>query len=200
MLQFQIPRAHPHSLVDIQSHSRSLWRCLRSCFLSPIRSIRSWYQLRTKVHSAEKEHLRILYARVKTPGHSLGKLRVFPLTYAYSLLPVENYPQGWPQLAALQNSNDNFAIFRRFGLVHCRVLLHLQAEIELLEHKLSDLDQADAKDGSSTSWRLRTAEYKENWDPAQKDILKQLQDKLQVYGENHPFQDRSLRHDATAHC
>jgi hypothetical protein len=86
-------------------------------------------------------------------------------------------------LAAFQHSNDNFAIFRRFGLVHCRVLVQLQAEIELLQQKLSNLDQADAIDGAPNSWRLRTAEYNESCDPGQRDILKQLQEKLLLYGE-----------------
>jgi hypothetical protein len=96
---------------------------------------------------------------------------------------VKDYPQGWPQLAALLYHNDNLAIFRRFGLTHCRVLLHLQAEIQLLEQKLSDLDHADSMPGSPNAWRLRTADFKGHWDPDQRDILKQLQEKLLVYGE-----------------
>jgi hypothetical protein len=105
------------------------------------------------------------------------------LLHMCSLLSVENYPEGWPQLAAFQHSNDNFAIFRRFGLVHCRLLVQLEAEIALLEHELSKLDQDDAIDGSQHAWRLRTAEYKDDWDPSQRDIRKQLQDKVLAYGE-----------------
>ena len=63
--------------------------------------------------------------------------------------------------------------------------MQLEGEIELLEHRLFDLDQADAIDGASTSWRLRIAEYNESWDPAQRDLLKELQEKLLVYGEKY---------------
>jgi hypothetical protein len=74
-------------------------------------------------------------------------------------------------------------MFRRFGLPHCRVLLQLQAEIQLLEQKLSQLDHSDAEPGSPNAFRLLTAEYKDDWDPEQRDLLSQLQEKLLIYGK-----------------
>jgi hypothetical protein len=81
------------------------------------------------------------------------------------------------------NSKDNFAVFRRFGLAHCRVLVHLQTEIQTLQQKLADLDTSDAKPGSPTAWRLRTAQCEDTWDPSQKNLLKQLREKLLEYGK-----------------
>jgi hypothetical protein len=102
-------------------------------------------------------------------------------------LLVDSYPPGWPQLAAFMHSEDNFAIFRRFGLVHCRVLVQLQAEIQLLEKKLSALDQSDASPGSPNAWRLQTAEFKEGWDAEKKDLVAELVDKLLKYGKVHAY-------------
>jgi hypothetical protein len=98
------------------------------------------------------------------------------------LEPIEKYPRGWPQLAAFLNSEDNFAIFRRFGNVHCRLLVHLQAEIQILEHKLKELDESDASPSSPHRWRLQKADFGEEGDPGQRDIRRQLQEKILVYG------------------
>jgi hypothetical protein len=85
------------------------------------------------------------------------------------------------------HSEDNFAIFRRFGLVHYRVLVQLQAEIQLLEKKLSALDLSDASPGSPNAWRLQTAEFKEGWDAEKKDLVTELVDKLLKYGKVHAY-------------
>jgi hypothetical protein len=83
------------------------------------------------------------------------------------------------------HSEDNFAIFRRFGLAHCRILVQLQAEIQLLEKKLSALDQSDASPGSPNAWRLLTAEFKEGWDSEKRDLVTELGEKLLQYGKSH---------------
>jgi hypothetical protein len=95
---------------------------------------------------------------------------------------VEEYPEGWPQLAAFLHSSDNFAIFRRFGLTHSRVLVQLQCEIQLLEQQLAQLDKSDAAPGSTQAWRLQTSNWDPSWNSEQKDLLKQLQEKLITYG------------------
>lgn len=93
----------------------------------------------------------------------------------------ESYPLGWPQLAAFLNSVDNFAIFRRFGTAHCRILLHLQAEITAIEKELDELDKADSEN-PDMHYRLRRNEWYEGWDPRQKVLLDKLRVKLSEYG------------------
>jgi len=68
-------------------------------------------------------------------------------------------------------------------MIHCRLLVQLQAEIQLLERKLADLDCSDAVDGSPNSWRLQMADFEDRRDSSQRDLLKQLQEKLLVYGK-----------------
>ena len=75
-------------------------------------------------------------------------------------------------------------IFRRFGTAHCRVLLHLMAEITSIEMDLDALDKSDSKD-KKMHYRLKRNERyerKEHWDTAQKDLLERLQTKLSEYG------------------
>lgn len=105
---------------------------------------------------------------------------------------VDNYPEGYPQLAAFMNSDESFAIFRKFGQTNCRVMIHLQSEIAALEKELEELDRSDARDGSSTSYRLVSTEHRTGWDTRQKDILKQLEEKLPVYYDL-MLKDKQLR-------
>jgi hypothetical protein len=60
--------------------------------------------------------------------------------------------------------------------------VHLQAEIQILEHKLKELDESDASPSSPHRWRLQKADFGEEGDPGQRDIRSQLQEKILVYG------------------
>jgi hypothetical protein len=95
---------------------------------------------------------------------------------------VDSHPSGWPQLAAFLNSEDNFAIFRRFGLMHCRELVMLQAEITLLEKQRAELDKQDEA-SESTGYRLVSIEHQPGWDTEQKDLSEQIRKKLLIYGK-----------------
>lgn len=75
-------------------------------------------------------------------------------------------------------------MFRRFGRAHCRILLHLEAEITILERKLDILDTHDAK-SPGFNYRLRRSSWHESWDPTQKHLLDELKMKLLEYGESY---------------
>jgi hypothetical protein len=94
---------------------------------------------------------------------------------------VKDHPKGYPQLAAFLNSDDDFAIVRRFGKASCRTILHLQSELCNLEEKLSELDRSDARPGSPTLYRLQSIRHQDNWDPAQRQLTLELQEKLTTY-------------------
>ena len=89
---------------------------------------------------------------------------------------------GWPRLAAFQNQSDSCAVYRRFGLLFCRLLLQLEGELTFLEGKLHQLDEQDDADVSK-HYRLRTSDDDATWDPAKRDILKEIHEKLIAYGE-----------------
>ena len=61
----------------------------------------------------------------------------------YWLNEVEDYPNGYPKLAAYADSDDAFMIYRRFGLLHARLLLNKQDELRKLEEDLYTMDKRD---------------------------------------------------------
>ncbi|KAF2653322.1 hypothetical protein K491DRAFT_603119, partial [Lophiostoma macrostomum CBS 122681] len=58
---------------------------------------------------------------------------------------VEDYPNGYPRLAALLNSNTNWLICRKYEFLHTRVLLYQQDKLRVLEKKLLTFDEAAKK-------------------------------------------------------
>ena len=89
---------------------------------------------------------------------------------------VENYPRGYPRLAAFQSSDDDFIIFRRFATAHTRCLLLAQDEISSLEEQLQHLDGAER-----TQLYLSSRKYDGN--PERQTVLKELRMKLREYGQ-----------------
>jgi len=98
---------------------------------------------------------------------------------------IEEHPHGLPQLAAFLNSADSFAIYRRFGVSHCRILVQLEIEITQLEKYLSEIDRQDSAD-ESMAWRLHTTEFPDSHNSPKKEVLEQLKSKLLVYGKCTP--------------
>lgn len=54
---------------------------------------------------------------------------------------VHKCPKGYPRLAALLSSEENFMIYRKFSYLQARLLLHRQDELRELERDLDDLDE-----------------------------------------------------------
>ncbi|KAH0565077.1 hypothetical protein GP486_001534 [Trichoglossum hirsutum] len=73
----------------------------------------------------------------------------------------EKYPDGYPRLAAVVNSDDNFVIYRRFGRLQARQLLELEAELTELEEELDRIDSTQEKD-SELEPNLHNRERAEN--------------------------------------
>lgn len=78
-------------------------------------------------------------------------------------------------------SDSDFTIFRGFKQSHVRVLLQLQVEINELEKALLHLDKSD-ETSSTTNNRLRSTEFEDGDDTAQRDLLNELRLKLLQYG------------------
>lgn len=95
---------------------------------------------------------------------------------------LDGRPLGYPRLAALENSDSNLVIYRRFGYIHHRLLLHRQAEICALEAKLDALDDEDATN-EDTKYRLHSSEFLDGDDPTQKALLDELEAKIKNYGK-----------------
>jgi hypothetical protein len=93
---------------------------------------------------------------------------------------VDTLPKGFSQLAGFLNSNDNFAVFRRFGELSARVLIQLEIDLTDLEKQLRELDEKDAAD-PAMKHRLRGYENFKEWNNDQRVLVSQIQRKLDEY-------------------
>lgn len=87
---------------------------------------------------------------------------------------VDKCPKGYPRLAAFLDSDEGFAIFRRFGLVQTRLLLEKQDEMRLLEDELMEMDVSDEE---TKSRRLHTRAFE-----PKRELLQTLETTYHEYG------------------
>ena len=92
---------------------------------------------------------------------------------------VDDHPNGYPRLAALLNRDENFLICRKYGLLHCRVLLFRQDELRELEQQLLQMDKA-ALHADHTMLKCRTRDDKMNSNERRK-LIQAIDDKLKEY-------------------
>jgi hypothetical protein len=90
---------------------------------------------------------------------------------------VNGCPQGYPRLAAFLDSDENFMLYRRFGFLQARMLLHKQDELRELEYHL---DYQDKADGKKTPFGLRSRESDENMHRAR--LFTEIEKKFKEYG------------------
>lgn len=67
------------------------------------------------------------------------------------------FERGYPNLAAFTSSDEDFAIYRRFGYLQARLLLDKQDQLRLLEERLDRYDDADPL--KATRKGLTTEQY-----------------------------------------
>ena len=103
---------------------------------------------------------------------------------------VQEYPRGYPQLAAYTNSDDNRHLTRRFGYVRSRLLLYAQDEVQQLERKLAELDTSDAAN-DQTAYRLNSRQWDEEHSTARKNVIAELKIKLKEY-DDLVFRERQM--------
>jgi len=95
---------------------------------------------------------------------------------------IDDHPDGYPRFAAFMNSDENFLMARRYGLLHTRVMLYRQAELARLERELLALDKEDADEddralkGAKFLARGERGEYR-------MELIGKIEDKLKQYGE-----------------
>jgi len=80
----------------------------------------------------------------------------------------KDHVAGLPRLAALQDSNDSFCIFRKFG------------PVDQLVTRLNELDNEDLEN-SETRYRLHSTEFYDGCDPEQRNLIKEIEAKIKDY-------------------
>lgn len=93
---------------------------------------------------------------------------------------IEHHEEGFPQLAAFLNSDEDNLIIRKFGNVHARLLLYRQDELAELERKLLAIDREDAK---SCPLALKSRETDEcrNLPYSRKSLMEEIEVKSREY-------------------
>lgn len=56
---------------------------------------------------------------------------------------LESFPLGYSRVACLMNSDISFSMYRRYGVLHARLLLHKQDKLRELEEELQRRDKKD---------------------------------------------------------
>jgi hypothetical protein len=92
---------------------------------------------------------------------------------------VEQCPEGYPRLAALVDSDENFMLYRRFGFLQARLLLSRQDELRRLEERLDSLDKKHSKENSR--W-LHSREDDDIMSGDRKKLMLEIEEKFQSYG------------------
>ncbi|KAF2180528.1 hypothetical protein K469DRAFT_692727 [Zopfia rhizophila CBS 207.26] len=100
---------------------------------------------------------------------------------------LEEYPLGYPRLAAFESSESSFSLYRGFSYLHSRVILELQDELRCLEANLQDLDEMDDINGQgrrlmSRAMDLRQAK-KEGVTSKRAQLIGAIREKLVLYDE-----------------
>ena len=87
---------------------------------------------------------------------------------------------GYPKVAAFENSDPSFLIYRKFGWLHTRLLLYRQAELVDLENKLGKLDQKTFRDDNHVKLLSKRLDFGSS--PERRDLVNKIAEKLEIYG------------------
>jgi hypothetical protein len=103
------------------------------------------------------------------------------------LFLVENYPVGYPSVAAYMSTDIDGRIYRRFSYLRTRLLLQTQDKIVDLEKKLEELDNKDSQlalgGDVDALKRLVSRRFNEGNGAARMKVLEDLEPLLEKYDE-----------------
>ncbi|KAL9117703.1 MAG: hypothetical protein Q9187_005760 [Circinaria calcarea] len=129
------------------------------------------------------------YLRKVTPPEKFSKPWLPPQPEApydevQRIKRIDNHPEGYPQLAALLNTDENFLMCRRFGFLQQRVLLYRQDELRDLEDQLIRLDDEDRDENPKALKSRKLDDAREG--SYRMGLIQHIDDKLEEYGRIFP--------------
>ncbi len=95
---------------------------------------------------------------------------------------MDDYPPGYGKVAAIEDLDSDFLIFRKFGWLRNYALLHLQDEIFHMQQKLERLDKWEETRGDARKLLSRRRDYVKD-ESGRKRLLEDVHNKLAQYGE-----------------
>lgn len=97
---------------------------------------------------------------------------------------MSEYERGYGKVAAFEDSDPAFLIYRKFGWLHNRILLHLQDELADLEDQLEDLDRWEVLTGNPKKLLCRRLDDAVPEESERRRLLTLCREKLDEYGEH----------------
>ncbi|MCJ1401912.1 hypothetical protein MMC11_005129 [Xylographa trunciseda] len=94
---------------------------------------------------------------------------------------VDDFPSGYPKLAAWIDSDPNYAEYRQYKYLRNRCLLYLQDKLAVLERRLSIFDEEDALE-DSLILKSRDRDDEQSL-PRRADLLAEIKSTIREYDE-----------------
>ena len=127
------------------------------------------------------------HTKDRSPFNSIfGRRKWHDDRYSHFISPsLEDYPQGYPRLAAHNNSDIDTLLYRRFGWLRCRALFHIQDELQVLETNLRSLDQKHEQEAPHRliSKRIDEAWHEEGMAFTRTAMMVEIKAKLKEYDD-----------------
>ena len=95
---------------------------------------------------------------------------------------VNDFPSGYGKVAAIEDLDSDFLIYKKFGWLRNYALLHLQDELVELQQRLERLDKWEDKDGDYKKLLSRRKDYVKD-DSGRKTLVNEIHSKLAQYGK-----------------
>lgn len=170
--------------------------------LCQLELVSSWPKAYVLLLKATEREVGLILSKLYLDGHGLHQMHwwvtlqdtMYPrssnqastgnksIRHSAKPLTVDRYPPGYGKVAAFEDCDPSFLIFRKFGWLHSRVLLHLQDEVQELEEALESLDDWEFSSGDPSRLKNRRIDYGRSKAP-RKDLLLEIGAKLAEYGE-----------------
>ncbi|KAL2042159.1 hypothetical protein N7G274_005347 [Stereocaulon virgatum] len=94
--------------------------------------------------------------------------------------PLNDFPQGYGKVAAIEDLDADFLIYRKFGWLRNYALLHLQDELVDLQQQLERLDKWEFRDGDYKKLLSRRKDYARD-DSLRRNLVSKIHSKLAQY-------------------
>lgn len=95
---------------------------------------------------------------------------------------LNDFPSGYGKVAAIEDLDSDFLIYKKFGWLRNYALLHLQDELVELQQRLERLDKWEDKDGDYKKLLSRRKDYVKD-DSGRKTLVNEIHSKLAQYDE-----------------
>ena len=96
---------------------------------------------------------------------------------------VDDFPRGYPSVAAYQDCDPILLIYRKFGWLHNHVLLDLQDELQALEEALEEHNAYTLESGEGNRLCARRLDYKRPG--SRQELISEIREKLTQYGDKY---------------